>query len=127
MIYHIDRLGVRRKPEVCAVCGKRFERSPEHIFKQTRGNRVLYACSWTCRKKQIESEQKGKPVSLSGKWATREALEARIAFCRAKMEFYEAKQKASKRGSKENHASRCSWNQWRYKLEAALASLGVIE
>lgn len=123
MIYHIDRMGVRRKPETCAVCGKRFERSPEHVFKQTKGGVVRYACSWTCHKKQIESGKKCIPGAIKGKQKTREELEARIAFCREKMAFYEVKKKAGRRGSKEQHSARCSWYQWRDKLEDALAAL----
>lgn len=85
---------------------------------------MLYACSWTCRKKQMQRERANKPkLTMGEQQATPEALEARIAKCLERMEFFKARKEENGRGSKEYHAARCSWQRWRCKLEEAQVAL----
>lgn len=36
-------------PHTCSVCGKRFEASLLHAYKEVkRGGRIVWFCSWHC-------------------------------------------------------------------------------
>lgn len=92
---HIDRLGLaRRTDDVCAVCGKTFYRTSDHVYKHYRKSKELFECSWTCyRAMERKIEQEGGKYSkvvfadYSDDDGEKEQI-SRIDFCKAKIEHY---------------------------------------
>ena len=122
---HIDRLGLaRRTDDVCAVCGKTFYRTIDHVYKHCRKNKDLFECSWTCyrameRKIEQEGGKRSKVVfaDYSDDDGVKEQL-SRIDVCKAKIAHYKHIYETSKVKSERGNAKHLM-SVWREKLKDA--------
>lgn len=123
---HIDRLGLaRRTEEKCAVCGKTFYKTIEHIYKHNRRGKELFECSWTCYR-AMEREIGNVGGKHSRVVFTDDADDAqeevkpmsRIEVCKAKIEHYRKIYATTKEKSAKGNA-RSLMKVWQAKLRDA--------
>ena len=52
------------KPDTCYQCGKRFSRTPQHVYKDYvkigKSTKLRYFCTWGCLQKYRRGEQHGE-------------------------------------------------------------------
>lgn len=52
------------KPDTCYQCGKRFSRTPQHVYKDYvkigKSTKLRYFCTWGCLQKYRRREQHGE-------------------------------------------------------------------
>ena len=52
------------KPDTCYQCGKRFSRTPQHVYKDWvkigKSTKLRYFCTWGCLQKYRRREQHGE-------------------------------------------------------------------
>ena len=125
---HIDRLGLcHRRDDKCAVCGKVFYRTVDHVYKHSRWGRDLYECSWTCYRameRKIEASG-GKHSRKQKEWSPQDERPDvvfkpvdRVAYCKDKIAFYEQRYKKA-RSWMQRKAAKNSIRVWEDKLREA--------
>lgn len=123
---HIDRLGLaRRMEDNCAVCGKTFYRTIEHIYKHNRRGKELFECSWTCyremeRRIELEGGKYSKVVfsDYSGDEEVKKEAVSRVEFCRAKIAHYRKIYETTKEKSAKGN-TKSLMKVWQAKLRDA--------
>ena len=48
------------KPDTCYQCGKRFSRTPQHVYKDYVSTKLRYFGTWGCLQKYRRREQHGE-------------------------------------------------------------------
>lgn len=122
---HIDRLGLcHRVDEICAVCGKSFYRTSEHIYRHNRYGKDLFECSWTCYREMCRriDREGGKHSRKKEKKSSN--AQNRIEFCQEKIRHYTAKANGSPPSSRKRKNARDQVKVWKEKLEEAKRNEG---
>jgi hypothetical protein len=149
---HIDRLGLARRTEdVCAVCGKTFYRTVDHVYMMYVQKREKYMCSWTCyraakrqeearqeedqarkdeareeaqaKKKQDARDKREKPKPQMTKAQKKKAAMERIALCERKIAEWSEISAMTKPSTRERKAARQNMREWMARKERAKETL----